>query len=129
MVNLSQLPFCRVYSISIQSTYYSKNACVVAAIVDDIPEFYQICEFIITPPPTSEVLFVCTQMVTEYYLTHYHAYKVSTTNNYKIIRHKELHDFHPLQCITLRDSYDQVIMPKYHLFSFNVTRSTPDVMC
>ena len=109
----------RVNSVIIQSICYSKSACVVASVEDlDSPQFYQLCEFIVSPPPPPEVLFVCTQMVYECYLAHYHAYKVNATNVHKIVGQKELHDFHPLQCVTLPESHHQVVITKYHLFAF-----------
>ena len=111
--------FHRVNAVTIGGTYYCKNACVVASVDDqDSPEFYRISTFIITPPPTTQVAFVCKQMITEHYLAHYHAYAVRTTNVFKIVRQQDLHDFHPLQCVTLPETLTQVIMPRYHMFSF-----------
>ena len=53
---------------------------------------------------------MCTQMVTECYLAHYHAYKVNATNVHKIVRQKELHDCHSLKCVTLPESHHQVVL-------------------
>lgn len=100
--------FHRVNAVTIAGTYYCKNACVVASVDDqDFPEFYRISAFIITPPPTTQVAFVCEQLVTEHYLAHYHAYAVRTTDIVKIVRQQDLYDFHPfhpLQCVTLPET-------------------------
>ena len=86
-------------SVEIRGTRYSKNAIVVAQVdEDDIPLFFVILEFLITP--LQEILFVCKKLVTRAFNYHFHSYEVTHTDEVQLLYHKDLHDFHPLECVT-----------------------------
>ena len=101
--------------MEIRGTRYSKNAVIVIHIdEDDVPLFGVILEFLVTP--LQEIFFVCKMLVTEAYSRHFHSYEVLLTDVIQVLYHRDLYDFHPLECITLFGSTEKFVMLKYHLF-------------
>ncbi len=100
--------------MTIRNVSYAKGHIVVVNVdEDEVPHFAIIVEFLVTP--LSEILFVCHSLVTVEYSKHHHAYQVSQTNDVDVVKHTDLHDYHPLStCYVAGSSYTFVCV-KYRL--------------
>lgn len=100
--------------MTVRNVRYARNNVVVVHVdEDEVPHFAVIVEFLVTP--LSEILFVCHSCVTVGYSKHHHAYQVSLTNDVVVLKHMDLHDYHPLSTCCVAGSSYSFVCVKYRL--------------
>lgn len=116
MKNLCILFLFRVRSCVIDGIKYTHGSAIVCALLDELPHFGKVIEFLITPQHVC--YFIIYPLFTQVYSHHFHAYEVELQNETEVFHSEKLVDYHPLVCTKPvgYKGHSLFVSPKYHIF-------------